>query len=502
MRSVIRESCKWSTNSPSRRSCTTEVCVCTCVFGVRMYLYLCVCVHVFAGCVYERECVWEFEYECNFNTSQLEMRRGEGSQGERRSESVLDVKWYPTQGNSNDICELEWVSVCACEREREREREREIERKCLCVCVIASKINVRDFCNLQFVYVSEWSIFCRYVDPYISVCCFWTSQRQDLMVLLISLTHRHRHAFLILLYVSLKIFFSKSFSYFFSNSIPLTLSRSLILISHFLLPLHSLSLTSLFLNLSFSPSAYNSQQVVYTLKKMALAGRTIICTLHQPRSRCVCICVNVFVYFVCVCVCKCVRVYVYILPFQIISICFLDKNLTLRLLSLTLSIFALFDNLICLSEGRVVYFGSAKDAVTYFEKEVCGYVFVRVYGCALIVYWLWKFSVIIIPTLIHTHTLPYTHASYTRTHEMQTGRTCSRYYNPADFIIDFALEDERRRFAAKLGRSYSQVSGRFLLWNIYYFTDLINRKLSLRTSMCVCVCLCLCLCVFMGVCAR
>ena len=28
---------------------------------------------------------------------------------------------------------------------------------------------------------------------------------------------------------------------------------------------------------------------------------------------------------------------------------------------------------------------------------------------------------------------------------------CSPYFNPADFIIDMALEDERRRFALRLG---------------------------------------------------
>ena len=106
--------------------------------------------------------------------------------------------------------------------------------------------------------------------------------------------------------------------------------------------------------------AYNSQQVIYTLKKLALAGRTVICTLHQPRS----------------------------------------------------SIFDMFDYLCCLSEGRVVYFGLAKDSVKYFEQEA--------------------------------------------------GRICSPYYNPADFIIDLALEDERRRFALRMNRQPpSQISKKF-----------------------------------------
>eukprot|EP00009_Paramoeba_aestuarina_P004200 CAMPEP_0201510384 /NCGR_PEP_ID=MMETSP0161_2-20130828/3093_1 /ASSEMBLY_ACC=CAM_ASM_000251 /TAXON_ID=180227 /ORGANISM="Neoparamoeba aestuarina, Strain SoJaBio B1-5/56/2" /LENGTH=688 /DNA_ID=CAMNT_0047905545 /DNA_START=21 /DNA_END=2087 /DNA_ORIENTATION=- len=93
--------------------------------------------------------------------------------------------------------------------------------------------------------------------------------------------------------------------------------------------------------------AYNSHQVVLTLKKLANAGRTVICTLHQPRS----------------------------------------------------SIFALFDNLCCLSEGRVVYFGPGTGAVPYFEAEIL--------------------------------------------------EKCSPFYNPADYIIDLALEDERRRYALK-----------------------------------------------------
>eukprot|EP00008_Paramoeba_atlantica_P014857 CAMPEP_0201478294 /NCGR_PEP_ID=MMETSP0151_2-20130828/3180_1 /ASSEMBLY_ACC=CAM_ASM_000257 /TAXON_ID=200890 /ORGANISM="Paramoeba atlantica, Strain 621/1 / CCAP 1560/9" /LENGTH=481 /DNA_ID=CAMNT_0047859339 /DNA_START=56 /DNA_END=1502 /DNA_ORIENTATION=- len=91
--------------------------------------------------------------------------------------------------------------------------------------------------------------------------------------------------------------------------------------------------------------AFNSQQVVYTLKKLARAGRTVICTLHQPRS----------------------------------------------------SIFEMFDYLCCLSEGKTVYFGPASEAISYFETEV--------------------------------------------------GQNCSQFYNPADFIIDLALEDEKRRFA-------------------------------------------------------
>jgi len=95
--------------------------------------------------------------------------------------------------------------------------------------------------------------------------------------------------------------------------------------------------------------AFNSQQVIYTLKKLARQGRTIICTLHQPRS----------------------------------------------------SIFSMFDYLCCLSEGRVVYFGAAGGAVDYFEREI--------------------------------------------------EQKCSAYFNPADFIIDVSLEDERRRFALKQG---------------------------------------------------
>ncbi|PXF41838.1 ABC transporter G family member 22 [Gracilariopsis chorda] len=61
--------------------------------------------------------------------------------------------------------------------------------------------------------------------------------------------------------------------------------------------------------------SFNALNVMTALRQLALNGRTIISTIHQPRS----------------------------------------------------SIFALFDQLCLLSEGRVMYFGPAKDAVTYFS---------------------------------------------------------------------------------------------------------------------------------------
>lgn len=61
--------------------------------------------------------------------------------------------------------------------------------------------------------------------------------------------------------------------------------------------------------------SFNALNVMTALRQLALNGRTIISTIHQPRS----------------------------------------------------SIFALFDQLCLLSEGRVMYFGPAKDAVAYFS---------------------------------------------------------------------------------------------------------------------------------------
>lgn len=61
--------------------------------------------------------------------------------------------------------------------------------------------------------------------------------------------------------------------------------------------------------------SFNALNVMQSLRHLASNGRTIVSTIHQPRS----------------------------------------------------SIFALFDQLCLLSEGRVMYFGPAKDAVTYFS---------------------------------------------------------------------------------------------------------------------------------------
>ena len=35
--------------------------------------------------------------------------------------------------------------------------------------------------------------------------------------------------------------------------------------------------------------------------------------------------------------------------------------------------------------------------------------------------------------------------------ERELDEKCSPFFNPADFIIDMALEDERRRFALRMG---------------------------------------------------
>eukprot|EP00737_Agarophyton_chilense_P000791 gb/GEZJ01000879.1/.p1 GENE.gb/GEZJ01000879.1/~~gb/GEZJ01000879.1/.p1 ORF type:complete len:663 (-),score=109.89 gb/GEZJ01000879.1/:2916-4904(-) len=61
--------------------------------------------------------------------------------------------------------------------------------------------------------------------------------------------------------------------------------------------------------------SFNALNVMTALRQLASNGRTIVCTIHQPRS----------------------------------------------------SIFALFDQLCLLSEGRVMYFGPANDAVSYFS---------------------------------------------------------------------------------------------------------------------------------------
>mmetsp|Transcript_4887 Transcript_4887/g.13109 ORF Transcript_4887/g.13109 Transcript_4887/m.13109 type:complete len:654 (-) Transcript_4887:39-2000(-) len=61
--------------------------------------------------------------------------------------------------------------------------------------------------------------------------------------------------------------------------------------------------------------SFNALNVMYTLRKLASNGRTIVTTIHQPRS----------------------------------------------------NIFSMFDYLCLLSEGQVMYFGPAADAVTYFS---------------------------------------------------------------------------------------------------------------------------------------
>lgn len=62
--------------------------------------------------------------------------------------------------------------------------------------------------------------------------------------------------------------------------------------------------------------SFSALNVITSLKKLASSGRTIVTTIHQPRS----------------------------------------------------SIFALFDKLLILSEGRTIYFGPAKDAQSYFAN--------------------------------------------------------------------------------------------------------------------------------------
>eukprot|EP01134_Creolimax_fragrantissima_P006164 CFRG6164T1 len=62
--------------------------------------------------------------------------------------------------------------------------------------------------------------------------------------------------------------------------------------------------------------SFNALNVIYTMRRLCTNNRTIVTTIHQPRS----------------------------------------------------NIYAMFDNLLLLSQGRVVYFGPAQDAVTYFSK--------------------------------------------------------------------------------------------------------------------------------------
>eukprot|EP00045_Choanoeca_perplexa_P006495 m.55527 g.55527 ORF g.55527 m.55527 type:complete len:690 (-) comp13657_c0_seq1:26-2095(-) len=62
--------------------------------------------------------------------------------------------------------------------------------------------------------------------------------------------------------------------------------------------------------------AYNAQQTINSLLTLARAGRTVICTLHQPRSE----------------------------------------------------IFSMMDQLMLLSEGYTMYFGAAKEAPAYFDR--------------------------------------------------------------------------------------------------------------------------------------
>ncbi|GJQ09948.1 hypothetical protein GpartN1_g1739.t1 [Galdieria partita] len=90
--------------------------------------------------------------------------------------------------------------------------------------------------------------------------------------------------------------------------------------------------------------AFNAQNVMQSLLKLAKNGRTVITTIHQPRS----------------------------------------------------DIFNMFDMLMLLSEGRVMYFGPAKDAVFYFEG---------------------------------------------------IGYPCPQHYNPADFFLDVISRDGRSKEA-------------------------------------------------------
>jgi ATP-binding cassette subfamily G (WHITE) protein 2 len=88
--------------------------------------------------------------------------------------------------------------------------------------------------------------------------------------------------------------------------------------------------------------AYNSFAIMELLNTLTKNGRTIVCTIHQPRS----------------------------------------------------AIFELFDQLMLLSQGKVVYFGAAKQAVQYFGS---------------------------------------------------LGVQCGEFSNPADFFIDMVIENERQR---------------------------------------------------------
>ena len=62
--------------------------------------------------------------------------------------------------------------------------------------------------------------------------------------------------------------------------------------------------------------SFQAQRVVYALRQLAAVGRTVVCTIHQPRS----------------------------------------------------SIYGMFDQLLLISEGRLLYIGEAKDAVGYFAS--------------------------------------------------------------------------------------------------------------------------------------
>ena len=61
---------------------------------------------------------------------------------------------------------------------------------------------------------------------------------------------------------------------------------------------------------------FTAYSVITTLKDLAAQGRTVVATIHQPSS----------------------------------------------------DIFNLFDDLLLLSEGKVVYYGSAKDSIEYFSQ--------------------------------------------------------------------------------------------------------------------------------------
>lgn len=61
------------------------------------------------------------------------------------------------------------------------------------------------------------------------------------------------------------------------------------------------------------------EQVMQTLKDLADEGKTVVCSIHQPRS----------------------------------------------------SIFAMFDDLLLLSEGEIVYSGPAEGVISHFESLVC-----------------------------------------------------------------------------------------------------------------------------------